>query len=214
MNPVACKLQYIVFLAKSKVFGVLVLLTCQANLKTTYVFYTHSDSQRANLARISHSPPAAIAYLIPSSGLVLIADFDVFQYAFSLTHCDKPKDLSQSTRFRYEVCEKPGLASSGMARLTLDQTASLVVILHFVAHFSIESPLGKGYICGSVDVFIFAAKGEGSPTCPPFVGHRRGRSLSEPRRSGRSKSNRQPLNDERLGVLCGNHIYTVMFKMI
>jgi len=29
-------------------------------------------------------------------------------------HCDKPKDLSQSTRFRYEVCEKPGLASSGM----------------------------------------------------------------------------------------------------
>jgi len=56
--------------------------------------------------------------------------------------------------------------------------ARIVVILHFLAHFSIESPPGKGYICGSVDVFIFGAKGEGSPTCPPFAGHRRGRSLS------------------------------------
>ena len=69
-------------------------------------------------------------------------------------------------------------ATSGMGRLTLHQTVSLVVILHSLAHFSIESPPGKGYICGSVDVFIFAAKGEGSPTCPPFAGRRRGRSLS------------------------------------
>ena len=68
-------------------------------------------------------------------------------------------------------------AASAMGRLTLHQTVSFVVILHFMTHFSIESPPGTGYICGSVDVFIFAAKGEGSPTCPPFAGHRRGRSL-------------------------------------
>ena len=55
--------------------------------------------------------------------------------------------------------------------------ARVVVILYFLAHFSIESPPGKGYICGSVDVFIFAAKGEGSPTCPRFAGRQRGRSL-------------------------------------
>ena len=50
---------------------------------------------------------------------------------------------------------------------------------HFVfsASSSLAHPPVKGYICGSVDVVIFAAKGEGSPTCPPFAGHRRGRSL-------------------------------------
>ena len=127
--------------------------------------------------RISHSPPAAIAYLVPSGRTCLDRRLRRISIRLHPAHCDKPKDLSQSTRFRYEVCEKPGLASSGMARLTLHQTASLVVILHFLAHFSIESPLGKGYICGSVDVFILGAKGEGSPTCPPFAGHRRGRSL-------------------------------------
>ena len=65
---------------------------------------------------------------------------------------------------------KRALASSGMARLTLYQTVSLVVILHPLAHFSIENSPVTGYICGSVDVFVFAAKGEGSPTCPPFCG--------------------------------------------
>ena len=72
---------------------------------------------------------------------------------------------------------KRALASSGMARLTLQQTTSLVVILHFVSHFSIENALVTGYIFGSVDMFVLGAKGEGSPTCPPFAGHRRGRSL-------------------------------------
>ena len=33
---------------------------------------------------------------------------------------------------------------------------------------------------------------------------------SEPRRPGRSKSNRQLLNDERLGFLYGNHIRTLI----
>ena len=46
-------------------------------------------------------------------------------------------------------------AISGMDRLTLPQTVSLVVILHSLVHFSIESPPLKGYICGSVDVYIF-----------------------------------------------------------
>ena len=54
---------------------------------------------------------------------------------------------------------------------------TIVVILHFLAHFSIENSPVTRYICGSVDVFVLAAKGEGSPTCPPFAGHRRGRSL-------------------------------------
>ena len=33
------------------------------------------------LARIFHSPSAAIAYLTPSPGLALLTDLDVFQYA-------------------------------------------------------------------------------------------------------------------------------------
>jgi hypothetical protein len=33
------------------------------------------------LTRIIHDPSAAIAYLTPSPGLILIADLDVFQYA-------------------------------------------------------------------------------------------------------------------------------------
>ena len=45
-------------------------------------------------------------------------------------------------------------ATSDMGRLTLHQTVSLVVILHFMTHFSIESQPGKGYISGSVDVFV------------------------------------------------------------
>ena len=61
-------------------------------------------------------------------------------------------------------------ATSGMGRLTLHQAVSLVVILCFLPHFSIENSPLTGYICGSVDVFIFAAKGEGSPTCLPFAG--------------------------------------------
>ncbi len=68
-------------------------------------------------------------------------------------------------------------AISGMGRLTLHQAVSLVVILYFLAHFSIENSPVKGYICGSVDSLIFGAKGEGSPTCSRFAGRRRGRSL-------------------------------------
>jgi len=45
-----------------------------------------------------------------------------------------------------------------MGRLTLYQAVSLVVILHFMTDFSIESPPVKGYICGSVDVSILDPK--------------------------------------------------------
>jgi len=38
------------------------------------------------------------------------------------------------------------------------------------ASSSLAHPPGTGYICGSVDVFILAAKGEGSPTCSRFAG--------------------------------------------
>jgi len=46
------------------------------------------------LTRISHSPPAAIAYLMPSPGLVLIADFDVFQYAFTPLTATNPGSVT------------------------------------------------------------------------------------------------------------------------
>jgi hypothetical protein len=49
---------------------------------------------RTILARISHSPPAAIAYLMPSPGLVLIADFDVFQYAFTRLTATNPGSVT------------------------------------------------------------------------------------------------------------------------
>ena len=49
------------------------------------------------LARISHSPPAAIAYLMPCPGLALIADFDVFQYAFTRLTATSPRSVRIST---------------------------------------------------------------------------------------------------------------------
>ena len=72
-------------------------------------------------------------------------------------------------------------AISGMGRLTLQQTVRLVVMLHLLPVFPLAHPPATGYISGSVDVSIFATKGESSPTCRPFAGHRRGRSLSDRR---------------------------------
>ena len=43
---------------------------------------------------ISHSPPAATAYLMPSPGLVLIADFDTFQYAFTRPTATNPGSVT------------------------------------------------------------------------------------------------------------------------
>jgi len=54
--------------------------------------HKHRDSK--DLTRISHSPPAAIAYLMPSPGLVLIADFDVFQYAFTRLTATSPGSVA------------------------------------------------------------------------------------------------------------------------
>ncbi len=83
----------------------------------------------------------------------------------------------RKTALVYSIAEATN-ATSGMGRLTLHQTVSLVVILHLLAHFSIENSPVKGYICGSVDILILGAEGEGSPTCPRFAGRRRGRSLN------------------------------------
>jgi len=63
--------------------------------------------------------------------------------------------------------------------------ARIVVILHLLPVFPLAHPPATGYISGSVDVSIFAAKGEGSPTCPPFAGHRWGRSLRNTKHSSR-----------------------------
>ena len=52
------------------------------------------------------------------------------------------------------------------------------VILHFLAHFSIENSPVKGYTSGSVDIFVLGAKGESSLARPRFKGRRRGRSLT------------------------------------
>jgi len=46
------------------------------------------------LTLISHNPPTAIAYLMPSPGLVLIADFDVFQYAFTRLTATSPGSVT------------------------------------------------------------------------------------------------------------------------
>jgi hypothetical protein len=42
-------------------------------------------------SRISHSPPAAIAYLVPSPGLVLIADFDPPSAELHPVHCNNSR---------------------------------------------------------------------------------------------------------------------------
>ena len=54
----------------------------------------HKHRDPKGLTRISHSPPAAIAYLMPSPGLVLIADFDVFQYAFTRLTATSPGSVA------------------------------------------------------------------------------------------------------------------------
>jgi len=46
------------------------------------------------LARISHSPLAATAYLTPPPGLALIADFDIFQYAFTRLTAPSPGSVT------------------------------------------------------------------------------------------------------------------------
>ena len=48
----------------------------------------------SDLARISHSPSAATAYLTASSGFGLIADFDVLQYAFTRLTAPNPENYS------------------------------------------------------------------------------------------------------------------------
>ena len=47
-----------------------------------------------SLARISHSPSAATAYLTPYPGLALIADFDIFQYAFTRLTAPSPGSVT------------------------------------------------------------------------------------------------------------------------
>ena len=46
----------------------------------------------------------------------------------------------------------------------------IVIILHFLAHFSIENPPVTGYISGSVDIFVFGAKGEAFSDVPAVCG--------------------------------------------
>ena len=89
-------------------------------------------------------------------------------------------DVREMDAFRQRSVPDLGCLSNTLA-------ARFAVILHLLAHFSIENALVKGYICGSVDMFVAGAKGEGSPACSPFAGRRRGRSLSD-RRSRVSSS--------------------------
>jgi len=69
--------------------------------------------RRGSLTRISHSPPATIAYLMPSGWTYLDRRLRRISIRLQPHSLRQIQDLSQSTRFRYEVCEKSGLTSKG-----------------------------------------------------------------------------------------------------
>ena len=81
-------------------------------------FPTTSD-RRPELARISHSPPAAIAYLMPSPGLVLIADFDPPSADLHPAHYDKPRICHNLRDFAAKFVRNPGWQPNQSIRASL-----------------------------------------------------------------------------------------------
>ena len=78
------------------------------------------------LACVSHSPLAATEYLMPSPGLALLADLDVFQYAFTQLEAPSPGSVTTS-QFRHKVCEKCGLDRVWRCSCVVKQGQTLIL---------------------------------------------------------------------------------------